>query len=350
MRRSLPGRLIKAIRRRTRRFLRPFLAGKPKPQERDRPHREPFWLALKELKSLIAAGRATSVRITCGGRLDGAGAQAMAFVSALAFAQENDCEYLHTPFRKVAHAEGDEAAWTARWEAFLGLGYGEAAVPADARLVPLIKYVRQRKNRWRRRRDERIVVHSRYFTAPGLLAPDAYHRLKPRLQAKYFSTDKSAIPLLRSPGRLTVAMHVRRGDLPGHSRRYMPDPVNLNTIALLRSALGSLGCEPHIHLFSQGSPDMFRAYSEAGCELHLDTDVFAALHNLITADILIGARSGFSHLAALISNGIVIDPFGDASISVTRIQRTDDGGFDAAQFVRAFHAWDGWKRKDVSCR
>jgi len=332
---SLLLSVAKAVRRRARRLLRLRPPDEATPEQRTAAKRARLTRDLRRLKVLAAARPDLRIQITCAGKVDGVGAQAAAVMSALAFAEANNCTYLHTPFRSIAHAEGDGAAWTRRWESFLALGQGEMAMPGDALPVPIRRYVRERRRYPHRRHDARIVVQSPLFFGPGVLDADGFYRLKTRLRAKYFSTDKSTIPVFRAPGRVTVAVHARRGDLPATTPRYFSDQANLDSIALLCAELRSLGREPSLHLFSEGPPDLFEAYREAGCELHLGVDAFTTLHNLITADILVGAQSGFSHIAGLISDGIVIDPWSDGSRSVASIHRAMDGGFDRAQLAAA---------------
>ena len=59
-----------------------------------------------------------NIAVTCRGKVDGAGAQAMATISAMAMARFARCRYLHSPFTSVAHAEGMPEDWARRWESF----------------------------------------------------------------------------------------------------------------------------------------------------------------------------------------------------------------------------------------
>lgn len=288
---------------------------------------------LRRLKALAERRPELQLRITCAGKNDGVGAQALAVISALAFAASNNCRYLHTPFRTIAHAEGDPVSWAARWEAFLGLGHGETAVPDDALLAPLRQFVRAHRRDPSRMDDPRTVVRAPHFSAAGVQDADAYQRLMPKLRAKYYSSDKSALPLFREEDAITVAVHVRRGDIAAGRRRYIPDAPILNTIAGLRSVIGSIGRKAHINIFSQGTADMFRPYRDAGCHVHLDTDPFVSFHNLVTADVLVAAPSSFSHLAALLGDGAVVKPTGNLSASGRWIGRSADGQLDRAKLV-----------------
>ena len=70
--------------------------------------------------------------------------------------------------------------------------------------------------------------------------------------------------------------------------------------------------------------------------LHLDSDPAWSHHELVTADILITARSRFSYTAALLSNGIVISQPRNANIWLRSlddwVQKFSDGQFDQNKF------------------
>lgn len=284
---------------------------------------------LERLRRIRAARPELEVRITCFGRRDGAGGQALSIISALAFAENHGCRYFHTPFRRIAHAPGDQAEWTRRWEEFLGLGAGEAPVPPDAVLMPLRRFVRFCRRDPRYQPDPRTIVHAFVFGYREFSQHDI-GRLKPRLRAKYLAHDKSAIPLHQSAGALTVAIHVRRGDLHAGYFRYMPDAPILNTIARLRLLLAAEGRHAVFNLYSEGPPEQFRPYRDAGCRLHLGTDTFETFHNLVEADLLVAAPSAFSRAAALLSEGIVLAPGAHWDGHRDWLTRARDGSFDRA--------------------
>ena len=76
---------------------------------------------LRRLRAIAASRPELQIQITYGDRFDGVGGQALSVISALAFADNYHCRYLHTPFQRISHVEGDVATWTRRWEEFFGL-------------------------------------------------------------------------------------------------------------------------------------------------------------------------------------------------------------------------------------
>jgi hypothetical protein len=58
--------------------------------------------------------------ITCSGKKDGAGAQALATLSTMLFARDAGLHYVHTPFKHIQHNPDGDPVWEKKWEAFFG--------------------------------------------------------------------------------------------------------------------------------------------------------------------------------------------------------------------------------------
>jgi hypothetical protein len=290
-----------------------FKIARPRPVEEPTVHLQD--LSADTLRQLLSAVRtyrasradAPPLAITCRGRVDGAGAQALGILSAFLWAGATGCRYLHTPFATMDHARGSQTEWAAQWEPFFNLGRDEARVPKNAVVMPAEAFIRDP--------DACVkagaVLAARSFHWSAFQTPKALHRLRRRLRTKYHAAAKCGLALHRGPvGALTVAVHVRRGDVTAdHPRRghfYTHDAPILNTIASVRAVAATMGRAVHVNLFSEGPPDMFNAFAAAGCRLHLDGDPFEAFHNMVSADILVQAKSSFSYVAGLISAGAVL--------------------------------------------
>lgn len=135
---------------------------------------------------------------------------------------------------------------------------------------------------------------------------------------------KNPIPLSYQKDRLNIAVHIRRGDLlPGRqfsdlSDRMLPDSWYIEVI---NSVLESINRKFAIHIFSEGANGLYHSELGIPCkwneyfpntahEIHelIDTSFTSTFHHLIEADILIGSKSGMTHLAAMLSNNIKIVP------------------------------------------
>lgn len=132
------------------------------------------------------------------------------------------------------------------------------------------------------------------------------------------------IALSYDPSKLNIAIHIRRGDLlPGRqfsdlSSRMLPDAWYLNA---LDAALQNVQKPIAIHIFSEGKNGQY--HSENGTPFswvnhfkkmpyeiheHIDSDFLSTFHHLIQADILIGSKSGMSHLAGMLNEKIKLMP------------------------------------------
>lgn len=297
----------------------------------------------ERLARLIAEGRLSAdLAVTCRGRIDGAGQQAMAVVSAMMLARFAGCRYLHSPFVSMHHAEGTPEDWAGRWEGFFNLGDGEASVPPDAELVPLAAAIEDPDAYTGRP----IVVFRPLFSLPDEAAPIG-ERLRGELRRKYWRSPKTAIPSHRSPSGFTVAIHLRRGDVTpiqsGH--RYVRDDTILRHIARLRRAVAPLGRPLTLNLYSEGDIAEFGAFADAGCNLHISADPFETLHNMVTADILVSAPSNFSYVAALLCRGIVLDHRRRAPPFSNFLRRRADASIPVKQLRRALLSRMGWMER-----
>ncbi len=132
------------------------------------------------------------------------------------------------------------------------------------------------------------------------------------------------IALAFDPEYFTIAVHIRRGDLlPGRQfadlgSRMLPDRWYLT---LLELVLKEIHRPVSIHVFSEGVGGEYR--SETGAPFswcnyfastahrvteHIDTPFLETFHHLLHADLLIGSKSGMTHLAGMLGDSIKLVP------------------------------------------
>jgi hypothetical protein len=241
--------------------------------------------------------------ITCAGRADGAGAQAQAIISTQAAARALGIHYAHTPFRCMEHAPKDPADWATRWEKFLNLGDGEVqAASLGLQPIPLSTLIWE-PERWN---DEPLLVyvhHAHDFTDHWV---DSYRLIVPLLRRRYSGFSGHPRKLSGRPNDVEVAVHVRRGDvtLEQNPARYTHNCYILRVIRTIARLVADYGLRPKLVLYSEGRSDSFRGFADCGCTFHLSEDAQAAFHGLVSADVLVMAKSSFSYTAALLSNGV----------------------------------------------
>ena len=210
---------------------------------------------------------------------EGAGAQALMRMNAIAFARESGLDYVHTPFTEIAHADRPMEEWVDAWESLFNLGAGE----------PLAK-----------EGDCGVVVDFAYNFGYFPLADSDAREFRRR-----YYLNKSP----KLSGSLTIGVHIRRADVasPDHYMWTNTDAI-VKTLSVVRYILESRGLKYRTCVYSQGSGGDFIDLEPA--ELFVNADAVWTMQELIEADILIMAKSLFSYVAAALSNGIKIyDPW-----------------------------------------
>jgi hypothetical protein len=221
---------------------------------------------------------------------EGAGSQALMIMNAINFARSFDLIYLHTPFTVIQHADRPMEDWATAWETLFNLGADETACDGHRREVVNFCYNFTDLDlcfRWRSRGDE--LAHG-------------FKALIPEFRRKYYR-NKSP----RTSDELTVAVHIRRGDVSADDPDYFTSNESiLGTITTLQAILDTHKVKYRICLYSEGDSADFADLSLPGVESFLNVDALWTMEELIEADILIMAKGCFSYCAALISDGIKI--------------------------------------------
>ena len=126
------------------------------------------------------------------------------------------------------------------------------------------------------------------------------------------------------PDLINVAVHIRRGDLlPDRqfsdlSHRMLPDRWY---IEILNRIAAEASRPLSIHIFSEGKNGLYQSekgvhfswsdfYAGTGHRVteHIDTPFLDTVHHLLHADVLVGSKSGMTHLAGMLGNQIKLVP------------------------------------------
>jgi hypothetical protein len=119
----------------------------------------------------------------------------------------------------------------------------------------------------------------------------------------------------------------------------------LRQIKRLQKALAPFGRPVTLNLYSEGNPADFRVFADAGCNLHISEDAFESFHNMVAADILLGAYSTFSYVAGTLSEGIVIDRRRRVPRLTSWIGRRKNRDIPIARLRRAMLSRLGWQQR-----
>jgi len=118
-------------------------------------------------------------------------------------------------------------------------------------------------------------------------------------------------PLVFKKGVTSVAIHVRRGDITAdNALRGTGDEWYYSIMSQLRKLIP----DADIHVFSslegKGNSKAFDGYRKKGATVHLDGDILEPWAHFAMADVLVTAKSSFSHVPAFLnSNCVVYQPY-----------------------------------------
>jgi hypothetical protein len=249
----------------------------------------------------------------------GAGTQASLTMLAINFARVLNVPYVHTPFSKIGHADRPVELWDRAWEAEFNLGVGEtpAKMPEDdavdfaKNFAPYIRCMG-----WRN-------IHR------------VFNITYKQFREKYYVNKAPRINSI-----LVVGVHVRRGDVVSKdgSLRWTDLTDISKTISKVVSFLDKRKLKYRVELFSEGSDSTFSEVESLGVKLFLNADPLWTLRQLIEADILIMAKSNFSYVAAINSDGIKLyEPFYTPPLKGWLV-RQPNGDFDERLFAAQLEA------------
>ena len=261
-----------------------------------------------KLIRLIGSGRINrnSLKICSERKEDGVGAQALAKFSAMCMAEGCGIQYIHRPFLTLAHEELPMEEWVSAWENLLGMEcISQSGGNEDFHVVKLEEYVSNPKL-WNRK----VMISSNHFHAFCELAPQYGRRVAEKLQEHYHHGPSAN----HDPKPVNVCVHVRRGDVrigdAETQHRYTANHQIIEVIRQINHAVSQTGQEARVRIFSNGEASDFDDFKQLpNVELNLGISAIDTFKELVNADVLVTARSDFSHLAAIYCRGTVIcDP------------------------------------------
>lgn len=123
------------------------------------------------------------------------------------------------------------------------------------------------------------------------------------------------------PGRATVAIHDRRGDLGSNAWRHQDPSYYYSLVERIRKELP----DADVHVFSSikssnnWKASDFDGYRQRGITVHLDEDdLVDTWAHLSKANVFIMAKSAFSYIPAVVNQNCVIAPgYGDEEFPIT---------------------------------
>ena len=251
------------------------------------------------------------VCITCIGLSgEGPGSQALTIMHAITFARTYGLRYIHTPFSHIEHADRAIPDWINGWERQFNFGYGEAMSDGKP-----FDYCRNCYEMFP------IFAIDDLTNFTPVLSTTI-----PEFRRKYYCN--------KSPRKneiLTIVVQVRRREVTSSHSMWTSTSFIVGTIAKVRAVLDAHNIKYKIIIFSQAD---IAELNSPETEIYVDADPIWTMQEAIEADILIMAKSTFSYVSAVLSDGIKIyEPFKYPPLNDWVIRGPNDK-FDHAAFER----------------
>ena len=204
---------------------------------------------------------------------DGFGTQYHALMSGIAYSKSKGYVYVHTPFQEISHG-GDVSSLNE----FIGI-----------QTTPMAKDVPAAKIEEFSREVHEAERPSMYYTSEVIQI----------LRDYYYSTEKPTIT------ENDIAVHIRRGDVAPNANtwgdRYTSNEDYKKILAMLRREYPSY----RITIHSEGTQEHFSELLGENITCKLNEDIRQTFHSLVTAKVLVTAKSSLSYSAAILNEGTV---------------------------------------------
>lgn len=202
--------------------------------------------------------------LTIKGKSDGFGAQYQAILSGIAYCNYMNYKYIHTPFSRMSHNEN-----ITNLNQFIGIP------PSNETQIDIIEKCCG---------DVHFSKNPDIYYTPEVLT---------MIRTYYYSTNK---PNIQNPD---IAIHIRRGDVKeNNEKRFTNNDQYKQIISFLLKTYPNY----NITIFSEGKKEDFNDFINERIYFQLNTDIEETFHSLVSAKILVTAKSSFSYCAALLNN------------------------------------------------
>jgi hypothetical protein len=244
--------------------------------------------------------------ITCSGKRDGAGAQALAVMSTMLFADRMHIQYIHTPFSTLQHNYENDLVWEKKWEEFFNLGDDELKMNDDS--LKISREISLGESPLKIKKQANTVFILRHCHEYTDMFPNLYSGIKNKLFGKYYGSSKGGYELNYEPKKVNIAIHIRRGDVNGNNQfrdKFTENKFVFDVMSKILEVIVAHGVEPSVCVYSEGNLADFKELEKLNPKFFLNISPFTTFHNLVCADVLVLSKSTFSYVAAILSRGIV---------------------------------------------
>lgn len=238
------------------------------------------------------------------GGWDGVGAQIHAIISIQIFARKYGLTYVHTPLKDVEHYKGDRSLWSDKWEKFFSLGANELTPSDVSHLYSREKYLKFPFLIFKK--ENTLYRFSNCHTYTELVIEE-YEKIVSELKTKFWSNGINKKEE-RQTEVIKISVHIRRGDVTATNNlvnRYTDDLLIERRIQKIVDCVNGMDIKFTLQVVSQGSEGDFSFLQKFNPVYLLNYDEFESFRELVKSDVLITAKSSFSYVAALLTDGLV---------------------------------------------
>ena len=201
---------------------------------------------------------------TITGRNDGFGSQYLSVMSGIAYCEYMKYKYIHTAFKNIAHNADVKSL-----NKFIGIPISNnIKIDVEEKLASEVK-----------------GNPKKYYTSEVLKIIKNY----------YYSTPKPNI------SNIEIAIHIRRGDINKSSIRYTDNNKYKELISFLLEKYPDY----KITIYSEGNINDFNELINDRVLFSLNKNIEDTYHSLVTAKVLVIAKSAFSYSAAMLNENII---------------------------------------------
>ena len=219
----------------------------------------------------IIYNNSKKLNYTIQGKIDGFGAQYQAIMSGIAYCKFKNYNYIHTPFKQIDHG-GDIKSLNN----FIGV-------------YNLFNY-----NYYKIDIIEECSDNVHYSTNPSKYYNNDVIKI---LKEYYYSKAK---PIIEN---IDIAIHIRRGDVNKLlcKNRYTSNSYYNKIIKFLNIKYPNY----KIIIFSEGNIKDFNDINNKNVSFKLNESIEKTFHSLVSAKILVTAKSSFSYSAAILNSNTI---------------------------------------------
>ena len=219
-------------------------------------------------------------------RVDGFGAQFQTFVYSILFCEKNNLNFVYRDIKTIEHNYANDPKYIHEIEELMNIKNNyttEEMVPSGSEIIEF------QFNKLINLFDKNMDLY--------MFSTGALQKLK---RVFWENKNKNCF----NNGKINVAIHIRRYITEfdvGYNRPQVPAEYYADIMDRIRAEHSNV----LFHIYSIGDDDFFKVLMNEDVVFHINENISKTFTEMVAADILVTSRSSFSHVAAILSDGII---------------------------------------------